>query len=172
MSATCICDVTIDGEGSNRTRIYTVSMVIRQDIPEWLPLDGLRVRIQYLKMKKLCNGCYNHHLRKDCNNPKISWTDYVNKFSNEYAEIQYKKWIEQIGKTKLKCPSEKDLNLPTSRTEWDEMNQMMNQCGIDEPTMETNHDEIKELKVRESPCGVQQAERQIQSIEKAQSKCL
>ena len=44
-----------DKEGSNRTGIYTVRMHLHQKIPEWLPLDGLRVRIQHPGMQKLCN---------------------------------------------------------------------------------------------------------------------
>ena len=36
-----------DTDGSNRTGIYTVRMNLHQKIPEWLPLNGLRVRIQH-----------------------------------------------------------------------------------------------------------------------------
>ena len=57
-----------DKEGSNRTGIYIVKMKVHQHIPEWLPLDGLRVKVQYPNMKKQCNGCYENHLRKDCGN--------------------------------------------------------------------------------------------------------
>ena len=41
-----------DKEGSNRTGIYTVRMTLHQKIPEWLLLDGLRVRVQHPVMHK------------------------------------------------------------------------------------------------------------------------
>ena len=64
-----------DKEGLNRTGIYTVNMILHQKIPEWLPMDGLRIKIQHKGIQKLCNVCYGNHLRKDCNEEKLSWPD-------------------------------------------------------------------------------------------------
>ena len=112
-----------DTEGSNRTGIYTARMNLHQKIPERLPLDGLRVRIQHQGMQKLCNGCYGHHLRKECQNEKVGWLDYVGIFMQENPEIPesfYGKWAEKLSKTDGK-PTEKDFYLPSNQEELDEM---------------------------------------------------
>ena len=110
-------------------------MFIHRDIPEWLPVEGQRVRISYPRMKKLCNGCYKNHLRKDCNNDKVSWKDYVKGFKQsnpEFPDLFYGKWSE-LQKTPAKIgPTEKDFNIPTTQSEWEEMKRMLSQCGVDE----------------------------------------
>ena len=76
-----------------------------QKIPEWLPLDGLRIKIQHKGMQKLCSVCFGHHLRKDCNEEKVSWAEYVRKFRSENPDISdefYGKWIEIIRESSSK----------------------------------------------------------------------
>ena len=90
-------------------------MVLLQDIPEWLPLDGLRNKIQYAKMKKQCNSCFGNHLRKNCSNEKVSWLEYVSKFKTDYPEIPdefYGKWLEKVGESQQLCPTERDFHIP------------------------------------------------------------
>ena len=41
-------------DGSNRTGIYCVRMKLHQKIPEWLPLEELRVKIQHHNIQRLC----------------------------------------------------------------------------------------------------------------------
>ena len=48
-----VFDDPYDKEGSNRTGIYTVKMILHQKIPEWLPMDGLRIKVQH-KATKNC----------------------------------------------------------------------------------------------------------------------
>ena len=110
-------------------------MKVHQHIPEWLPLDGLRVKVQYPKMKKQCNGCYENHLRKDCGNTKLSWGNYVDKFRLSNPEIPdefYGKWLKKTNIKVIECPSEKDFHLPKSQAEWDEMKTKMMSCGMEE----------------------------------------
>ena len=129
-----------DNEGTNRTGIYSVRMIIHQDIPEWLPLEGQRVRIQYPLMKKQCNRCFENHLRKDCSKAKVTWHEYIRKFGSDFPEIPdqfYGKWLSISKKTTPKRPIEKDFNLPTSQEEWDQMIQKMGQCGIEEKIAKT-----------------------------------
>ena len=124
-----------DNEGSNRTGIYIVKMKVHQHIPEWLPLDGLRVKVQYPGMKKLCNGCYGNHLRKDCNNEKLPWADYVTNFKDHNPEIPdefYGKWLKKASLLVLECPTEKQFHLPSCKAEWDELKSTMIGCGIEE----------------------------------------
>ena len=121
-----------DKEGSNRTGIYLVRMMIHQDIPEWLPAEGLRIKIQYAKIKKQFNNCYENHLRKDCENEKLSWSEYVKKFRLRYPEIPdefYGKWI---NKKKLQRPTEADFHLPKNQEEWNILKSNMLSCGFDE----------------------------------------
>ena len=59
-----------DSEGTNRTGIYSLRMIINDKIPELIPLESLRVKLQYQGVKKLCTGCYGKHLRRECNEPK------------------------------------------------------------------------------------------------------
>ena len=113
-----------DQEGSNQTGIYTLRMFIHRDIPEWLPLEGLRVRIQYPRMKKLCNGCYENHLRKDCNNDKVTWADYVRSFKHsnpEFPDLFYGKWSDLSKSKQGTCQTERDFNIPTCKAEWEEI---------------------------------------------------
>ena len=126
-----------DKEGSNRTGIYTVKMNLHQKIPEWLPLDGLRVKIQHKGIQKLCNTCYGNHLRKDCTEEKKSWADYILQFRSENPEIPdnfYGKWIEIVRDESIKRPTEKDFCLPTTSEECDQIYAIFQSCGIDETT--------------------------------------
>ena len=43
---------------------YRIRMKLRRDIPNWLPMYGRRVQIEYKGIKRQCNSCYGPHLRK------------------------------------------------------------------------------------------------------------
>ena len=51
-------------------------MKLHQEIPEWIPLEGMRVKIQYHNTQRLCNGCYGTHVRKDFPEGKKTWLQY------------------------------------------------------------------------------------------------
>ena len=123
-----------DTDGSNRTGIYSARMNLHQKIPEWLPLDGLRVRIQHPGMQKLCNGCFGSHLRKDCENEKVSWKDYVSSFRTRNPEIPesfYGKWGDLPSIPELRKPNEKDYCIPTNQSELDDLMNNMRKSGFD-----------------------------------------
>ena len=110
-------------DGSDRTGIYTVRMHLHQKIPEWLPLDGLRVQIQHPGMQKLCNGCYGDHLRKDCKNEKVTWHDYVGIFKSQNPDIPesfYGNPSVKSSNNSCQRPTEKDFNIPTTQDEQNE----------------------------------------------------
>ena len=118
-----------------------------QKIPEWLPLDGLRIKIQHKGMQKLCNVCFGHHLRKDCNEEKVGWAEYVRKFRSENPDISDEfngKWIKIIRESSNKMPEEKDYNLPTTKEECEQTFAIMMSCGIDRATEITMLKERKE----------------------------
>ena len=67
------------------------------------------------------------HLRKDCENEKVTWNEYIKRFKQKHPEIPdhfYGKWYNLALKHHSKCPTEKDFNLPTSKEEWEEMKAM------------------------------------------------
>ena len=55
----------LDPDGTNRTGIYVLRIKLSQEIPELIPLDGLRLKIMHHQVKKLCTRCYEPHLRKN-----------------------------------------------------------------------------------------------------------
>ena len=127
-----------DSDGTNRTGIYTVRMIMESELPEMIPLDGLRLKIQYQGVSKLCTGCYGKHLRKNCSEPKITWLDYIKIFRSLNPEIpdnfygqRLEKLEKKINQENKNGPRPEDYNLPRSETEWNSMMSKMNDCGID-----------------------------------------
>ena len=41
-----------DSEGTNRTGVYTLNMIMIKEAPELIPLDGVRMRLQYMDKDK------------------------------------------------------------------------------------------------------------------------
>ena len=120
----------LDNDGTNRTGIYVLKIIPHSYIPELVPIDRLRVRISHTTLA-LCTGCYEKHLRRNCENEKISWPEYVKKFILENSEIPrefYGNFIDRVKKGKLQKPNElpskptmKEFNIPESQQEWDSM---------------------------------------------------
>ena len=143
----------LDPDGTNRTGVYLMRIKLKQEIPELIPLDGLRIKIIHHQVKKLCTRCFETHLRKDCEEEKKSWFDYVRKFMAENAEIDkefygghYDRVLKDSQKSQAASrPAPEDYNLPKSRADLDKLLQRMKACGIDETkAMEI----IKEKKVK------------------------
>ena len=123
-----------DSEGTNRTGIYSLRMIVDNEIPELIPLDGLRVKLQYQGVTKLCTGCYGKHLRRDCNEKKITWKDYVEYFVESNPDIPldfYGSGLERQVKTKkVNRPQPKDFGLPKTEEEFTKMMNKMEECGF------------------------------------------
>ena len=132
-----------DVDGTNRTGVYVVRMVLEDEIPELIPFNGLRIRVQHPDVKKLCTGCYGQHLRKTCNNAGRTWFDYVEDFVSENPDIPkefYGSILERMKKTSTtrelpkRKPTLDDFNVPKSKFELDLMFKKMLDCGIDMAT--------------------------------------
>ena len=124
-----------DSEGTNRTGIYSLRMIIDSEIPELLPIDGLRIKLQYQGVKKLCTGCYGKHLRRDCKDQKISWKDYIEYFIESNPQIPkdfYGASLEKMSRKNMKMirPEPKDFGLPKSEDEFNQMMSKMMECGF------------------------------------------
>ena len=92
-----------DSEGTNATGIYSVKIKLANDIPQLLPMDGRRIKIYYRGIRKLCTSCFGKHFRKDCNNEKVQWIDYVAQFVNDnpdFTKEQYGNWITILERRK------------------------------------------------------------------------
>ena len=50
-------------------------------------MDGIRMKLQYKGVTKLCTGCYGEHLRKSCQEPKITWLDYIENFRDMNPDL-------------------------------------------------------------------------------------
>ena len=109
-------------------------MIMDNEIPELLPLDGLRVKLQYRGVPKLCTGCYGKHLRRDCKEPKILWRDYIENFMAANPEIPidfYGQSVKRVQKpNKTSRPLPKEFGLPKSEEEFNQMMEKMIECGF------------------------------------------
>ena len=86
-----------DSEGTNATGIYSIKMRLEKHIPQLLPLDGRRIKIYYRSIKKLCTNCFGKHPRKDCQNQKMAWIDYVRMFVCDNPDFEsdlFGRWNE------------------------------------------------------------------------------
>lgn len=77
---------------------FKLKMKIHEHIPQFLPIDGRKVKIYYRGIIKTCTNCYETgHLRKDCENVQTSWTEHVANFIESSPEIDKKlfgKWVK------------------------------------------------------------------------------
>ena len=112
---------------NGKFQIYNISSY--QKIPEWLPLDGLRVRIQHPGIQKLCNGCFGCHLRKECENEKV-FTIFKTR-NPDIPESFYGKWADPPPKPEMRKPKEKDYCIPTNQSELDDLMNNMRKSGFD-----------------------------------------
>ena len=55
---------------------YIVTMKLRKDLPNWVPMYGRRVRFEYRGIKKQCSGCYGPHIKKFCKYDWMSMEEY------------------------------------------------------------------------------------------------
>ena len=58
----------LDKDGTNRTGIYVVKITPNVEITELIPINGLRVKISHPRVARLCTGCFQWHLIKECKN--------------------------------------------------------------------------------------------------------
>ena len=124
-----------DTDGTNRTGIYTLRMIMDKGPPELIPVDGVRMKLQFRGVKKLCTGCYGEHLRKNCNEPKKKWTDYIKIFRESNPDIPDDFFGEFANRTVNKKsqesgPKPEDFGLPMNESEWEVMWSKMKECGI------------------------------------------
>ena len=81
--------------------ILKAKMQINNEIPQYLPMYGQKVRLYYRGIQKTCTNCYcNGHIRKDCQNKKRQWISYVMDFMEQYPNIPidyYGRWAKVVA---------------------------------------------------------------------------
>jgi len=86
------------------TGIYSVKMQLFNQIPQFLPIDGKKIRIYYKGIPKLCTKCYTHgHLQQACNNDQDDWMTYLDRLmiNSELEDKLFGKWVGRIVDLKL-----------------------------------------------------------------------
>ena len=114
-----------DSEGTNRTGNYSVRMVLREKIPQLLPLFGRRVKIYHKGIQKQCMGCFGFHLRNQCKSAKVNWPDYVKDFANLHPGLDqmfFGRWwtlvsghVQGINQEQHQKPRLEDFGVPASK---------------------------------------------------------
>ena len=100
------------------------------------------MRIQHPGMQNICNGCYGNHLRKDCENERVTWNDYVGIFKCQNPDIPESFYgtssahpSKNPSKNSCHRPTEKEFNIPTTQDELNEMMSNMRKSGFDKEAM-------------------------------------
>ena len=88
-----------DEAGAGKVQLGTSSLIVKMElkkpIPEFLPIDGKKVRIHYGGIAKQCLNCYGYnHKKSECKDQKCTWLEYVTGFiqSHNLEENMYGKW--------------------------------------------------------------------------------
>ena len=78
---------------------YSAKMLLHSPIPQFLPIDGKKIRIYYRGIAKLCTKCYRHgHLRQGCRNEQDDWLTFVDRFilGSPLDETFFGKWVNRL----------------------------------------------------------------------------
>jgi len=58
--------------------VIEAEMVLKEHIPEYLPMYGQKCLVSYPGIPKLCNKCFTFdHFRRECKNKQRDWIEYV-----------------------------------------------------------------------------------------------
>jgi hypothetical protein len=100
-------DFTTNPQTGLKTDVYEVELVLRKHVEEFLPMYGQKVVVSYPGIPKMCNHCYLvGHLRRECNNKKRDWIEYINDLVENHGIN-----VELIGTWKNAVQRWKNANL-------------------------------------------------------------
>jgi hypothetical protein len=82
------------------TGVYSVQMMIKKPIPQFLPMDGKRIKIYHRDIKRMCQNCFSGgHYRAAYPREKVDWMAYVDYFIMEsgFEEEMFGKWVSRVN---------------------------------------------------------------------------
>jgi len=101
--------------GAGKVQIGLSSLIVKMEltkhIPEFLPIDGKKVRIHYGGIAKQCLNCYEwNHRKAECKQGKKIWVDYVAEFikNHDYDPLMYGRWMKIIRERSREMRYEKN----------------------------------------------------------------
>ncbi len=85
-----------------KTDVFETEIALNKHIEEFLPMYGQKVQVYYAGIPRQCNRCYVvGHLRKECNNKKIDWIEYVQRLVASGVDISLiGNWTKAIDRWK------------------------------------------------------------------------
>jgi hypothetical protein len=87
-----------------RTDVFETEILLRQHIPEHLPIAGRKVLVSYPGIPKSCNNCYQvGHLKRNCHSKKRDWLHRVAELraSGNFEDELFGGWIPILDQAKL-----------------------------------------------------------------------
>jgi hypothetical protein len=81
-----------------KSDVLEAEITLKKHIPEFLPIHGQKCLVSYPGIPRLCNRCYGiGHMRRECNNIKRDWIEYVKDFVDGGIKIDYiGSWLKAI----------------------------------------------------------------------------
>ena len=81
----------------------------RNDTPNWAPMYGKKICLEYSGIKRQCSNCYGPHAKKFCKSEKCGMESFVTGFSKRYGMVP----VDLYGKlSHLARPSNSKNPLP------------------------------------------------------------
>jgi len=87
----------IKNTAGKNTDGITFKFTLKENLPEWLPIQGKRMRIYHHGIKRQCNGCFGiGHAKWQCKAAKINWRGYVDQLvtSGRFKKEMFGSWIK------------------------------------------------------------------------------
>ena len=113
---------------------YLVTMKLKKDMPNWVPMYGRRVRLEYKGIRKQCNNCYGKHIKKYCKSDKVKMEEFAEIFKTQFPEIpeDHYGWLAKIRPEAVVKPrSELLLNQASGGLAQDGVQAMVNPNPLD-----------------------------------------
>ena len=130
----------------------------------YIPLEGLRVKLQYQGVKKLWTICFGKHLRKICEGTKVTWPEYIRSFREENPSITDDFYGVNIGRfdsaKKRKLKSHEPFVRPRNGAKWTTLIERVRVSGGPNPedfSLPTTENEWDSMLKKLEECGVERA---------------
>jgi hypothetical protein len=79
-----------------RSDVFETEIVLARHIPEYLPIAGRKIQINYPGIPRACNNCFQTgHMKRNCKSKKVGWIHRVNQLykSGEFEDSLFGGWI-------------------------------------------------------------------------------